>query len=141
MASTFEEVRAALATYNGTMTGIVRSYARPPESLHDWPCVLHLPGTGEFTYDSFDGDCMTKIHRLRVILVAGPRSDLPENDETLVPFIDRVPDHLRSDPDLGLSDIVQPAEVKDYKLVNFVYAGVEHLALEFNVGIGVFDDV
>jgi len=140
MAETFEQVRAALAAYNATMTGIQRSYEHSPEALHDFPCVLHLPAAGDFEYESFSGQCMTKIHQVRVIIVAGVRSDLPEDDETLVPFIDRVPDHLRNNPTLGLDSVATPARVVDYKLVNLVYARTVHLALEFTVEVAVYDD-
>ena len=140
MAATFEEVRAALATLNESLTGLTRSYERPPEAIHDFPAALHLPSEGTFEYESFGGACMTKMHRLRLIIVAGARSDLPENDETLVPFIDRVPDLLRTSPTLGLENVTQPAQARDYRLVTFNFANVAHLALEFIVEVGIYDD-
>ena len=142
MAETFDQVRGALATLFETMTGMTSDtvFERPPHSLQDFPCMLLLPFEGEFEYESFGGAEMNKVHRIRALVVGGVLSDLPEDDETLTPFIDRVPDQLQTDPDLGLAIVAQPAQARSYKFVGFDWNNVRHLALEFLVEVSVYDD-
>jgi hypothetical protein len=143
MTETFDQVRRALAAHYATMTGLTSDtvFEHPPHSLQDFPILLLLPSKGTFEYESFGGAEVNKLHQLRGVLVGGVKSDIPEGDEALVPFIDRVPDHLRTSPDLGLGDIVaRPAVVREYKFVEFVYTTVSHLAIEFLFEVEVYDD-
>jgi len=142
MAETFDLVRGALATLFGSMTGLSAKtvYERPPHSLQDFPCMLFLPFEGDFDYESFGEDELNKTHRIRGIVVGGVQADLTEDDEVLVPFIDRVPDHLRTSPSLGLEIVAQPAKARGYKFVEFVYNAVSHNAVEFLIEVEVYDD-
>lgn len=143
MAETFDQARDALKALFETMTGMSADtvYAQAPQGLQDFPCMLFLPNEGKFAYEVFGGSEINKEHLVRGIVVGGVLSDLTERQEALTPFIDRVPDLLRTSPNLGLSTVAQPAMATGYKFITFVYNQVQHLAVEFVIRVEVYDDV
>ena len=144
MANSFDIVRAALATLFATMTGMSSEtvHERVPQGLQDFPCMLLLPFEGENEYESFGGDELNKTHRIRGVVLSAPTSDLAQRDAELTPFIDRVPDVLRTSPDLGLGTVIaQPVTATPYKFVDFVYNSVNHFAVEWTIEATYYDDL
>lgn len=128
-------VQAAIAGLNNVVAGIsglVRVYADPPESISEFPSAITYMREGE-TYDTAAGGY--SLHML-VIDIYLARQILPEAINAAKAWPDRVRSALKADPTLGstVSHVVWPMR---YQALPLPYNDLVHFGVRFLVQVKV----
>lgn len=93
LANVLEAIRQDLST----LPELARCYFEVPDAVNQRPAVLVVPSTGRWRYGPHaSAQGYTErfgIHRLGVVLLIA-RKDLARDFDVLIPFVDRVGDHL-----------------------------------------------
>lgn len=93
LTNVLEEIRRDLST----MPELARCFFDIPDAINQRPAVVVVPGTGRWRYGPHSSDLgyteRFGIHRLAVVLLIA-RKDLARDFDVLIPFVDRVGDHL-----------------------------------------------
>ncbi len=128
MADALQDAIAALNTTLRAMTGIVRWYDDPPESLNEFPCGLSYAETGELTAQ---GDWCRGLHTVRVNIYHS-RQVLPTaiNAAKVWPY--RVMSALRADQTLGGTVAAIPWPLT-YRCQPLQYGDQTHYGVTFAV--------
>jgi hypothetical protein len=128
MADALQDALTALNTTLRAMTGIVKWYDDPPESLNEFPCGLSYAEAGEMTAQ---GDWCKALHTVRVNIYQN-RQVLPTaiNAAKVWPY--RLMNALRADQTLGgkVAAIVWPLSYRSQPLQ---FGEVVHYGVTFAV--------
>jgi len=114
------------------MTGLVRVYTDPPESLNEFPCAFVVADSGEMTDTSAGG---YSLHTL-VVEIFHSRTVLAQAVDGAKVWPDRMFAALRADQRLGgaVSHVRWPVT---YKAGALGYNGGTHYGMRFSVTVKV----
>ncbi len=127
----------ALATVAGGVSGVVRAYSDPPESISEFPAALVYVDSG--TLEGVSSGLSRNLHTIRIDILSS-RQQLPQAVSEARVWPDSVLFRLRADETLGgaISGIVWPVR---YTALALQYNNLTHYGLRFEVPVKIMEAV
>lgn len=128
---------SALVTVAGTVSGVVRAYADPPESISEFPSALVYAQSG--TLEAVSSGLSRNLHAIRVDVLSS-RQQLQQAVAESRDWPDSLLTQLRADETLGgvVSGIVWPVT---YEAMSMTYNNLTHYGLRFVVTVKIMEAV
>ncbi len=127
----------ALVTVAGGVSGVVRVYTDPPESISEFPAALVYAERG--TLEGISSGLSRNIHQVRIDILS-ERTQLPQAVNEAKAWPDSVQSRLRADETLGgaVSAIVWPVT---YEAIAMQYNALTHYGMRFVVPVKIMEAV
>ncbi len=130
-------VKAALASYQATIPGVVSAYAQAPNSVSaaDMPMFTNFTGASDEDWNTGGADEGVEIRQYRMILLLLPRGSgvAGEAERIAEPFFPMVRDFFDARPHLGTPGVQSSIFQGDGGLVIINYGGLDYYAIEFKL--------
>jgi len=128
---------SALVTVASGLSGIVRAYDDPPESISEFPCAMVYAEAGILNAEGTNLGRGT--HTIRIDLYAS-RTQLPQAVNTSRGWPDALHSALATNERLGGSASIIEWPVR-YQAVSMQYNNLTHYGMRFEVTVNLFGGV
>lgn len=126
-----------LVTVAGNVSGVVRAYSDPPESISEFPAALVYANNG--TLEGISNGLSRNLHTIRIDVLSS-RQQLPQAVNEAKAWPDSLQARLRADETLSgtVSGIVWPVA---YEAIALQYNNLTHYGMRFAVTVKIMEAV